>query len=301
LDLTTPVSFAASEGWLYMANGGRILAWNGDVAVKAMDAGAPMDFCDHVAYLDGYILGNYVNTQTFYYTNLLTETNTTPATWNFVGINAEGSPDPLFSLKVGWREIMLFGFNSTEIWYNSGDTIPFARLEGSFIEQGCIARYSPAMADNTWMWLNHERQVIRLEGRTPQVISQPIDNYLKDFAKVDDAIGTIVDGFYVLSFPYADYTLAYNLKTKSWSIWAKWEPEKAGYNRWLGQLSVFVPEWNVHIVAGRTGGMLYVYDKSLMTDNGELIRTVYRSAHFDHGTLKRKRSKRLYLRVKRGS
>lgn len=296
-----PVSFASTEQWVYMTNGGKVIAWNGDTAQFAQDASAPMSACSHLAYLDGYILGNEVGSQTFYYTDLLTETSTTPATWNAVGINAEGAPDPLLALKVGWREIVLVGERSTEIWYNSGADVPFARLEGSFIEQGISAKHSIVSADNTWIWLNHERQVIRLEGRTPKVLSAPVENYLRWFTKVEDAIGTIVEHFYVLSFPWADYTLVFDLKNGGWYIWSKWEPEKSWYNRFLGQLSVFVPEWNTWLMAGRRNGQLYVFDKSLMTDAGELIRTCYRSAHFDHGTLRRKRSKRLYLRLKRGS
>ena len=296
-----PVSFASTEQWVYMACGGKVIAWNGDVTTTVVDANAPMSACSHLAYLDGYVLGNEVGSQTFYYTDLLTETDSTPATWNPVGINAEGSPDPLLALKVGWREIVLIGEHSTEIWYNQGADVPFARLEGSFIEQGCAAKHSITLADNTWIWLNHDRQVIRLEGRTPKVLSGPVEEYLRWFTRVDDAIGTVVDHFYLLSFPWADYTLVYDLKIGAWYVWSKWEPEKSWYNRFLGQLGVYVPEWNAHVVAGRRGGQVYVMDKGLMTDNGELIRLCYRSAHFDHGTLRRKRSKRLYLRVKRGS
>jgi len=57
-----------------------------------------------------------------------------------------------------------------------------------------------------------------------------------------------------------------------------------------------------HDVRGcKKEGRVLITHPNLVTDIFEPIRTLYRSAHFDHGTMARKVSNRLFLRMKRGN
>jgi hypothetical protein len=96
---------------------------------------------------------------------------------------AEGSPDAIQSLIADNRELFLFGEESLEVWYNSGDTDNiFQRYQGGFKQHGCVAKFSPARFDNSVIWLSRndrgDSQVVRLgDGYQPQVVSTPEINY----------------------------------------------------------------------------------------------------------------------------
>lgn len=50
---------------------------------------------------------------------------------------AERAPDPLYSVKVIGDQFWLFGTNTTEIWYPTGDaTAPFQRMQGRLFDRG---------------------------------------------------------------------------------------------------------------------------------------------------------------------
>lgn len=135
---------------------------------------------------------------------------------------AEGAPDNLVTLIVDHRQVILFGERATEIWYNSGATgFPFERVPSGFIEQGCIAKYSVAKIDNGVFWLADDLTVRRLQGDTPQIISQHgVEEAIRKYAVVSDAeaFTYTLDGHlcYVLTFPTANATWVYDITTQEW-------------------------------------------------------------------------------------
>ena len=89
-----------------------------------------------VGYLDGYFVFNEPNSQRVWVTALLDGTSIDPLDF----ASAEGSPDGLVSLIIDHREAWLFGTNSVEVWYNSGEAdFPLSRIQGAYNEIGCIA------------------------------------------------------------------------------------------------------------------------------------------------------------------
>lgn len=306
---TNPVSFAASGEWLMMANGRvdqTILQWNGNMSTKAtFSTTAPRNIIK-VAYIDTYFLCLPWFSQGWYYTNADAGDavyGVTPKVWNQLPLSADGNPDIIKTLAVGWREILLIGELSTEVWYNSGASLPnppFARMEGAFIEQGIAAPESLALIDNTWFWLNHQREVIRLNGRSPQVVSLPIRSQLAGYKDVADAVGFKYDRFYCLTFPTANVTWVFDPLLEAWYQWGKWEAENSKYDRWLVNDVVFVPRWGVHIASSRRDSSLYFVHPSLCTDAGEPLVLEYTSGMLDLGTYRRKVSNELVLKIKRG-
>lgn len=135
---------------------------------------------------------------------------------------AEGSPDNLVALKIDHREVLLFGTDSTEIWWNSGTAgFPFERQAGGFVELGCLARLGVVKADNSVFWLASDRTIRRLSGRTPVKVSQyGVEEAFSGYATLADceAISYTWNGhiFVQFRFPTENATWVYDVTTNEW-------------------------------------------------------------------------------------
>lgn len=133
-------------------------------------------------------------------------------------------PDPLRTLVVNRRQILLLGALKSEIWYNAGNALfPFAILPGAYIEHGISAKYSVATSDISAFWLGKDLQgdgmvVFRQRGYETKIISNHAISYalrkMSLSVGVSDAIGYTYqqDGhyFYVLHFPAGDQTWVFD-------------------------------------------------------------------------------------------
>jgi hypothetical protein len=278
--------------------------WDGDLATPAeydpLAAVIGLTQCSHVAYIDGYVVGNKVGTQSWYYAEP-GALDTDPLIWSATGLTAEGSPDDIQAIASAWREVLIVGSDSSEVWYDSGDaTVPFQRLEGAFIEEGTLSPRSLVSADNTWIWLNKKKQVIRLQGRSPTILSLAIREELEQLRVVSDAVGFLLLDYYVLDFPSENVTWAYDLVKTCWYKWGNWQKDRFEYDKYLGGDAVWAASLGLWFVGGDNGD-IYIADRSLRTDDGVLIRTEYTSKLVDHGTLEDKFADAVCLSLKRGS
>lgn len=225
-NLSTPVSMA-SNGIKVMlvtgADGFEIDPISGTVT-QILDP----DFhgADVVWFIDGYFVFNWPGTQKYQITDLY---STAIQPLKFA--SAEGSPDLLISLIVVNNEILLLGDNSAEFHADSGNTdFPFEPIRGAFIEQGCAAKFSVAkMTDGNgvgaafWLSKNEAGQgmVVRNIGYQPQRISDhALEFAMQGYSRIDDAIAYTYQqeghNFYVLSFPTAQATWAFDTSSELW-------------------------------------------------------------------------------------
>ena len=296
----TRVTFAANGTTMTMANGGRMVTTSkaGPTTYMA-DADAPTAV-SHVGYLDGYTLALQANSQTFGWSD-----NLLPLLWNASSqAQAQGAPDNTVSLMVGWREILLIGNDTVEVWYDDG-VAPFVRLNGGFVQWGCSAPYSVQQVNTNWMWLDQNRHFVKLDNRTPTIMSFPYNKQLQMFTSVNDAISDVmqIDGLplYVISFPSARRTFVYNYMKDSWTDWGAWNTGTATYDRFKGQCYAFARPWNLHLVGDSGNGKLYKCSRAYYDDAGSPIRTVRRTGFVTHGITQNKFSKELQIRLKRGA
>lgn len=180
-----------------------------------------------VEFLDNFLLFREPGSGRFFGANV--GTATTFEALNFS--TAEGSPDNLVGMKADHRQILLFGEKSVEVWELAGGAaFPFVRAANGYIEQGCFNGRTVAKLDNSLFWLAEDYTVRRLNGITPEKVSQ---------AGIEQALGTvnIASGrafgysqeghlFYVLQFP--EGTFVYDASTKEWH-----ERQTYGYDFWL--------------------------------------------------------------------
>ncbi len=175
-----------------------------------------------VGYLDGYFVFNEPNSQRIWVTQLFDGLSVDPLDF----ASAEGSPDGLVSIIIDHREAWLFGTNSTEVWYNSGNPdFPLERIQGAYNEVGCIAPYSVAKLDNSVFWLGADARgqgiVYRANGyQAVRVSTHAVEFAIQQYADMSDALAYTYqqDGhaFYVLIFPSANTTWVFDVATGAW-------------------------------------------------------------------------------------
>ena len=293
------VTFADDGVTCAMANGGRIVTTDLTTLTTMADPDAPTAVT-HVAHIDGYLHANEVGSGRDHWAEF-----GAPTDWRALSFfTAESDPDNLVAMKVAFREIIALGRQSVEFWVNDG-VAPFSRIPGSAQPYGTEAANSLAQVGKTWMWLSNARRLVTMQGRDVVEVSSPYDRVIQRYVSVDDAVGYTVsiDGYpiYLLNFPTAKETLAYNYQTQTWHKWGYWDASRAEYQRYRGQTYCFARSWNQHLVGDYANGLIYTASRSVFTDNSNPIRTLLRTGHISHGGSMTKRSNTIRLHCKRGA
>lgn len=180
---------------------------------------------------------------------------------------AEGAPDDVISLLVDHREVVLFGVNSTELWYNSGITgFPFERSPDGFMELGGVAVHGACKADNSVIWLASDRTLRRLQGRTPQRVSHHgFEEKVRGYTTVSDceAYSYTFNGHIcaVFRFPSADATWVLDLTTGELH-----ERQSYGYGGW--NISGVTECYGRVLVQNATTGAIGYFDNQTYTEFG---------------------------------
>lgn len=132
---------------------------------------------------------------------------------------AESDADGLLATLSDHGEIWMFGENSIEVWYNSGDaSFPFARNSGAKVERGLHKASTIAKEDNAVFFVGNDLVVYRATGVSPQVIStREIEEDLRK-GEIHSAITFEERGhkFYAIRMT-TGHTLCYDMTTKLWA------------------------------------------------------------------------------------
>lgn len=228
---------------------------------------------DRVDFVDTFLLFNKPATGIFY-SSLALSLTFDPLYF----VTKIGYPDPLVSVAVLHREIWLIGRDTTEVWIDSGaTTFPFEIMQGAFIQQGCCAKYSVATMGDAVFWLSQDKNgqgvVLRGSGYQAQPITtNAIAMAIARYATISDAIGWCYQQeqhqFYVLTFPSADATWAYDLSTSQWHEWIWTDPSGGEHrHRAMGHASAY----GTNVVMDWQTGSIYALDLNIYTDNGTPI------------------------------
>jgi hypothetical protein len=248
------------DGWIYTFATGvfsKITSPNMPVATKCI-------------YMDGYILFNEVNSQRYYFSNLLDASTIDALDFQ----SAIGSPDNITSMEVIHRQIWITGLKSIEVHTDTGDAnTPFQRLDGVFIEHGCESPDTLAKINNTLFWLGAgdtgHAIVWMAEGFSPRRISTHAVEYaLSQYADLSGASAWVYcdsgHQFYMLQIPGASTTWCYDVATSLWH-------ERASLQD--GQFTQYWPNAHgyyngSHIVNDSRNNCIYSLDPLAYDDNG---------------------------------
>ena len=266
-----PVSMADNGTQLFIACNGPGFIYNANTNVFAQITDSDYLGAVTVSYIDGYFVFNEPNSQKIWVTALLDGTSVDPLDF----ASAEGAPDNIVGVIADHRELWVFGDNSVEVWYNSGNVdFPFTRIQGAFNELGCAAAFSIAKMDNGLFWLGKDARgqgiVYRANGYTGQRIStHAVEWQIQQYGDLSDAIGYTYqqDGhsFYVLIFPTAGAMWVYDVSTQAWH-------ERAGFSngnfvRHRSNCQVFFN--NEVLVGDYQNGKIYAFDLDVYADDGQ--------------------------------
>jgi hypothetical protein len=300
-----PVSMTDNGTQLFVACNPDAFIYNSSTGVFAQVTDPDFPGAVTVGYLDGYFVFNEPNSQRFWVTSLNDGSAVDPLDF----ASAEGSPDNIVSLMVDHREVWLFGNNTIEVWYNAGAAdFPLERIQGAFMETGCLAPYSVAKLDNSVFWLGSDARgngiVYRNQGYNAQRVStHAVEWQIQQYAVLNDAIGYSYqqDGhsFYVLVFPTAQATWVFDVATGLWHERAYWDGVQYRRHRsncqanFAGQ--VLVGDWE--------NGRVYAFDPEVYQDGNDVQRWLrsWRALPTGQNTLKRTAHHSLQLDCETGA
>jgi hypothetical protein len=213
-------------------------------------------------------------------------------------ISAEGRPDPVLALGENTNEVFVFGTTSVQVFAPDPS---FVYSPVSTREFGISAPYSVVKRDQEFVWLDQLRRFVASNGRTFEVLSDPIQQSLDDMSSVLDCFGYWVAlgpvDAYVWTFPTGGKTFVYS-KGGGWSQWSSY-----GQHGW-GQFPVtsfaFNPG-NKENLVGTGDGRVLKLKMGESSDFGDLPIVAYTETGFlNRKTEKRKHCRAVRLSLRRG-
>lgn len=186
--------------------------------------------------------------------------------------SAESFSDDLLIPYVYGETLYLFGTETTEPWWNSGQgNPPFDRIQGGTLQLGLGAIHSVADNPDFIFLLGDDKQFHTLTGGTASVdtvISTPaMAEEISGYAVTSDCIGWTMNlggqWFYVATFPNENVTWVYPVGGE----WFHWGTGVDGRIRADGYDNVF----GKHLVSDYASGNIYELDIDTYTDVGEYI------------------------------
>lgn len=236
---------------------------------------------DRVSFQDGYFILNKKGTSYFFISDLY------DVTFPESNLAAKaGNSDILVCAISNNRELYLLGANTTEIWYNQGQSgyTPFARQDGRFSQIGCAAVHSVCAVGESLMWLGSNAQgggvVYSLQNAVPtRVSTHAVEFSLQKLGNISGATAYSYQQeghtFYVLNVPGCPSTWVYDPMVKQWH---ERQSTVGGYTRrHIGQNHCVLN--GQHIIGDYRNGNLYAYDLATHTDNGEMRIVMRQTPH----------------------
>lgn len=273
---------SAMGAQIIIANGsGLIYVWDGATLTQVTDPniGAPRG----VAVLNNQAIYDAGSGQGFDVSDV-----GTPGTIN--GLNnaqAESASDALL-LPYAYRETLyLFGEETIELWWNSGQgNPPFDKIQGAVINMGLGAIYSVADTPDYIFFFGSDKQVHSLTAGASSVdtvVSTPaMAKIFQDYSTTSDGIGWTMElegqWFYVLTFP---------TENVSWVLpiggeWFQWGSSTSGRIR----ANSYAKAFDKHLVGDYQSANIYELDAQTYTDAGEEIVRTRDSAPLHGGLFK---------------
>jgi hypothetical protein len=200
---------------------------------------------------------------------------------------AESSSDALL-IPYAFRETLyLFGTETVELWWNSGQgNPPFDKIQGAVIDTGLEAINSVAHTTDFIFFLGNDRQIHSLTAGSSSVdtiVSTPaLAKIFQDYTTVDDAIGWTMQlegqWFYVITLPTEDVTWVYPIGGEAF----EWGSSLTGRIRANSYAYIF----GKHLVGDYQSANIYELSASTYTDAGEEIVRTRDSAPIHGGLFK---------------
>lgn len=198
--------------------------WNGTTLAAITDPDFPG--AEWVENLNGYFVIGKPGSGQFY-----VSANRNPSSWDALAFaTAEKYPDDLVGGIVNGGELVAFGRESFEVYYDSGDPdFPLARAPNGFGDIGCLSRFGMVRADNRIHFLGHDGVIYSLNGYDPMRISTAsIEQAVEEMEdKTCYALTWNEGGHKFIAFSFDTGTYVYDIASQLWH-----RRESYGLPRW---------------------------------------------------------------------
>ena len=204
-----------------------------------------------VAFLDSYFVFNRAGTGQFFQTGSY---NRTLNPLDFA--EAEKAPDNGLAVLAVGDNLLLFGDQSMEAWYNAGNPVGFAfsRIPGATVEHGIASQTTACQFNGQAFWLSNGGLVMTAgaTGGAQRISDDQVEAALKDRGGDWDMSRAFMyadEGhvFYVLTV--GNITLAYDMATGYWA-------QRSNYSRGCIIARCYVQAWGRHFVGDDQGRIL---------------------------------------------
>lgn len=187
------------------------------------------------------------------------------------------APDNWQAMLVNAPDVWLIGEQSGDVWFDAGNfPFPLAPRPGVSFKYGIAATFSIAAAGDSVLWLSKNEAgagiVVRARGYVPEPISSnALETAIARYARtsrIDDAeaLTTQFEGhvLYVLRFPAADATWAYDLTQGGWIELGKWDPNANRYHVWSPRATCYA--FGKHLTVETGTGIISDMDITYYTE-----------------------------------
>lgn len=241
-----------------------------------------------VTFQDGYFIFNSPGSQQFYLSglNAITLDPTDVA-------SKEGTPDNIVGLISDHLNLYLFGKISSEVWFDSGDTFPFQRIQGAYLPIGCLSYASIIKLQGSIFWLGCDEQghgiVYKTQSYQPTRISTfALEHVLAGVSAVNLQAASAWcyqqqgHSFYCLNIPGTSTTWVYDTMTGLWHERASLSGGSLARHR----ASCHAFAYQTNVVGDYLNGNIYALDPGTHTDNGVSIPRIRSAPHITSGLVR---------------
>lgn len=271
---TTPTQIVANETQLVVLNNGNLyvltLATNVFAAVNMAQFNGPVA---QIEFLDGYIIASLQISHTFQVSNLEDGT-----TWSGLDIATLSLfPDNITSMKVEHRYVWFFSAKKAVAYYNAGAGFPpFIPVQGEFLEDGAGAAFATVQLDNTLLWLDQDERGFMVARRlgAGRISTHATELAWQQYGTTSDAVGWTYQeyghSFWVIYFPTANATWAYDIATGLWHERGFFLTANGTYI--ADRAMCHTLNFGIHLVGDWASGNVYQLSSTLYDDFGNPIR-----------------------------
>lgn len=284
---TGPVSIADNGSQVVFVDGSFVYSWdiNSSLFTLVQDTTSAYPAADLVTFQDGYFIFNKPDTQQFYISGV------DAITIDPLDVaSSEGSPDNVVGVIATNQNLYVFGSQSTEVYYDSGDTFPFTRIQGAVVDVGCDSAFSIAKLASIPYWMGGDENgrgiVYRMQGYQPERISTPaLEKIIRDLDQTTLSSARAYTyqqgghGFYCLNLPGVNSTWVFDVSTSFWHERAY----QGSFGLERHRADCHAVAFGQNVVGDYSTGAIYAFDPDTYNDNGTPISRIRSAPHLSDG------------------
>lgn len=275
-----PCEMVAGRDYIMIVDGTDGYTYDGTTFAVISDLDFPAD-PSHVDYLGGYFITNKGDSDEFYIS-----ANEDPTSWAALDFeSAAEKPDNCFALATTQKDLYIWGDQSVQVYYNSGDPLfPFTLYSGAVLNFGILAPHSLQSSSTGQFALATSEEggifVVMVNGFQGVIISGDIADDLDSYTSVADAVGYVYrfsdKSYYQLTFPSEGVTHEYCVEDQ---FWTRRKSKGINYHRSRGHVYFN----SVNLLGDYITGEIYKLDGTVYTEDGDDIERIRRTQMIHKG------------------